>query len=226
MQSDHYGINWCQNGTSLAWKTGMNLQKMKNSMYLDGHEMSDVREYRKAFVEYWMEHEKQFYQWDQNRTELPCPNGFSVLRAIGCFCLILVTYNKSTFFQNNKFNFYALWPISVSCIHLLFCSTPIYTTSPPYCLYWTYQLLPRSWFLTAMFYYSTSVQYTWPLPPLGRSLSHIFPDFLLQLIPTDSCTHELISYKFFCYLLSTILRTYLAISMANWSIHTFLWPQS
>jgi len=36
--------------------------------------------------------------------ELLRPNGFPVPGTIGCFCLILVTHNESTFFQNNEHN--------------------------------------------------------------------------------------------------------------------------
>jgi len=36
--------------------------------------------------------------------ELPRPNGFPVLGAIGRFHLILVTHNESTFFQNDERN--------------------------------------------------------------------------------------------------------------------------
>ena len=34
----------------------------------------------------------------------PCPNGFPVPGAIGCFCLVLITHDKSTFFQNDEHN--------------------------------------------------------------------------------------------------------------------------
>ena len=45
--------------TALRWLEGNwagPMRKLKNGMYLDGHERSDVVEYRKAFVERWMEH--------------------------------------------------------------------------------------------------------------------------------------------------------------------------
>jgi hypothetical protein len=84
----------------LAWMYG----KLKNGMYLDGHKRLDVVEYRQAFVECWMGHERWFHQWDRNRIELPCPDGFPVPGAIRHFHLILVTYDKSTFFQNDEHN--------------------------------------------------------------------------------------------------------------------------
>ena len=45
--------------TALRWleKLGWTYGKLKNGMYLDGHERSDVVEYRQAFVERWMGHE-------------------------------------------------------------------------------------------------------------------------------------------------------------------------
>jgi hypothetical protein len=90
-------LHWLEN---LGWAYG----KLKNGMYLDGHERLDVVEYRKAFVERWMGYERRFHQWDHNGTELPHPIGFPVARAIGHFRLILVMHNESTFFQNNEHN--------------------------------------------------------------------------------------------------------------------------
>jgi hypothetical protein len=45
--------------TVLRWleKMGWSYGKLKNGMYLDGHERSDVVEYRQEFVERWMGHE-------------------------------------------------------------------------------------------------------------------------------------------------------------------------
>src|SRR6267154_3318880 len=57
-------------------KLGWTYKKLKNGMYLDGHERSDVVEYRQGFVKQWMGHERRFHQWDNDGTELPCPNGF------------------------------------------------------------------------------------------------------------------------------------------------------
>jgi hypothetical protein len=46
--------------TALCWfeKLGWTYGKLKNGMYLDGHERSDVVEYRQGFVERWMGHER------------------------------------------------------------------------------------------------------------------------------------------------------------------------
>ena len=92
--------------TALRWleKLGWTYGKLKNGMYLDGHERDDVVEYRKAFVERWMGYERRFHQWDNDGTELPRPNGFPVPGAIGRFRLILVTHDESTFFQNDERN--------------------------------------------------------------------------------------------------------------------------
>jgi hypothetical protein len=88
-------LRWLEN---LGWTYG----KLKNGMYLDGHERSDVVEYRRGFVERWMGYERRFHRWDQDGTELPRPDGFPVPGAIGRFRLILVTHDESTFFQNDE----------------------------------------------------------------------------------------------------------------------------
>lgn len=92
--------------TALRWleKLGWTYGKLKTGMYLDGHERPDVVEYRKAFVERWMGHERRFHRWDHDGAELPRPNGFPVAGAIGRFRLILVTHDESTFFQNDERN--------------------------------------------------------------------------------------------------------------------------
>jgi hypothetical protein len=90
--------------TALRWleKLGWKYGKLKHGMYLDGHERLDVVEYRQAFVERWMGHERRFHRWDDDETELPRPNGFPVPGANGRFRLILVTHDESTFFQNDE----------------------------------------------------------------------------------------------------------------------------
>jgi hypothetical protein len=90
--------------TALRWleKLGWTYGKLKNGMYLDGHERSDVVEYREEFVKRWMEHERRFHRWDHDGAELPRPIGFPVAGAIGRFRLILVTHDESTFFQNDE----------------------------------------------------------------------------------------------------------------------------
>ena len=92
--------------TAHRWldKLGWTYGKLKNGMYIDGHERSDVVEYREWFVERWMEYERRFHRWDNDGTELPRPNGFPVPGAIGRFRLILVTHDESTFFQNDERN--------------------------------------------------------------------------------------------------------------------------
>jgi hypothetical protein len=92
--------------TALRWleKLGWSYGKLRNGMYLDGHERPDVVEYRRGFVERWMEYERRFHRWDNDGTELPRPNGFPVPGAIGRFRLIPVTHDESTFFQNDERN--------------------------------------------------------------------------------------------------------------------------
>ncbi|KAH8980000.1 hypothetical protein EDB92DRAFT_1954391 [Lactarius akahatsu] len=81
----------------LDWQYG----QPRKGMYIDGHEHEDVVEYRKAFVKRWKEYEKRFHLWDDNSDLLPLLNGFPVPKAHGRFCLILVTHDESTFFQND-----------------------------------------------------------------------------------------------------------------------------
>jgi hypothetical protein len=95
--STRTALRWLE---SLGWTYG----KLKNGMYLDGHERSDVVEYRRAFMERWMGYERRFHRWDNDGTELPRPIGFPVPGAIGRFRLILVTHDESTFFQNDERN--------------------------------------------------------------------------------------------------------------------------
>ncbi|KAH9175824.1 hypothetical protein EDB89DRAFT_2133737, partial [Lactarius sanguifluus] len=65
----------------------------------------DVVEYRNTFIQRFKQHERHFHIWDDNGEELPPPRGFPVpeaTRAAGHFRLILVTHDKSTFFQNDQ----------------------------------------------------------------------------------------------------------------------------
>ncbi|KAH8993203.1 hypothetical protein EDB92DRAFT_1796554 [Lactarius akahatsu] len=87
----------CRWLSRLDWQYG----QPRKGMYIDGHEHEDIVEYGKAFVNRWKEYEKCFYLWDNNDDLLPLPNGFPVPKAHGHFCLILVTHDESTFFQND-----------------------------------------------------------------------------------------------------------------------------
>ena len=51
--SVNMGVCWLK---KLGWTYG----KLKNGMYLNGHERDDVVEYQKAFIEHWMGYEQQF----------------------------------------------------------------------------------------------------------------------------------------------------------------------
>lgn len=94
--------------SKLGWQYG----KQKNRMYIDGHKHQDIVEYRQAFVGRFKEYEQWFHAWDNVGNELPCPSGFTMPRAIGCFQHILITHNKSTFYQNNQQKIY--WACSGS----------------------------------------------------------------------------------------------------------------
>ena len=88
--------------SKLGWRYGSH----KNGMYVDGHEHQDVVEYRQVFVGQFKEYECQFHAWDNMGNELPHSLGFPAPRAIGCFCLILVTHDKSMFYQNDQQKIY------------------------------------------------------------------------------------------------------------------------
>jgi hypothetical protein len=77
----------------LNWKYGKKL----NGMYIDGHERDDVVAYRDAFVNRWAEYKQCFHIW--NNTDVD-----STLMRPPCnsLPLILVTYDESTFYQNDK----------------------------------------------------------------------------------------------------------------------------
>ena len=77
----------------LKWR----YSKVKNGMYIDGHERVDVVAYRQAFVYRWVEYEVRFPFLDDSGNPLPSPSN---LRPF--FNLILVTHDKSTFFQNDQ----------------------------------------------------------------------------------------------------------------------------
>jgi len=83
--------------TRLQWQYG----QPQKGMYMDGHERKDVVKYRQAFIERWKQYEKPFHLWDNDGNPLPLPDGFPVPGAMGRFCLILVTHDESTFFQND-----------------------------------------------------------------------------------------------------------------------------
>jgi hypothetical protein len=75
-------------------------------MYSGGHEWEDMVEYRRGFVEQFGQHECHFHTWDDKGKELLLPSGFLVPGAIGHFCLVLITHDESTFYQNNQHQTY------------------------------------------------------------------------------------------------------------------------
>jgi hypothetical protein len=70
-------------------------------MYIDGHEREDVVEYRKGFVERWKEYKKCFVIYDNDKNVGSTPTGFPVPQGVR-FRLILVTYDESTFYENDR----------------------------------------------------------------------------------------------------------------------------
>jgi hypothetical protein len=82
----------------LGWQHG----RHQNGMYADGHERKDVVEYRTGFVERFEQYARRFHTWDGEGNELPHPSGFPVSGAIGRFCLVLITHDESTFYQNDQ----------------------------------------------------------------------------------------------------------------------------
>ena len=79
----------------LRWR----YMKKKNGMYIDGHEQEDVVNYCKKFVQHWKEYEKRFVIYDNKGQVVSQPHGFAVPGVQ--FCLILVTHDESTFYEND-----------------------------------------------------------------------------------------------------------------------------
>ena len=53
-------------------------------------------------MEQFWEYEHRFHTWDDEGNKLPRLSGFPVKGAIGRFCLVLITHDESTFYQNNQ----------------------------------------------------------------------------------------------------------------------------
>ena len=58
-------------------------------------------EYRNKFVERWKEYERHFVIYNNDGNVLSWPCRFPVPQ-IGRFCLILVTHDESTFYENDR----------------------------------------------------------------------------------------------------------------------------
>jgi hypothetical protein len=97
----------CRWLSRLGWHHGTH----QNGMYSDGHECEDVVEYRKGFVERFTQYEHCFHTWDNEGNELVQPSGFLVPGAISRFCLVLLTHNKFTFYQNDQCKVYWGCPV-------------------------------------------------------------------------------------------------------------------
>ena len=73
----------------------------KNGMYIDGHEREDIVAYWNGFLQCWKEYEKQFVVYDNDGKILSTPTRFPIPQGVR-FRLILVTHDKSTFYQNDR----------------------------------------------------------------------------------------------------------------------------
>jgi hypothetical protein len=71
-------------------------------MYIDGHERDDIGEYRCGFISCWKQYESHFHKWDHDGNEFLWPDGLPVPGVIGPSRLILITHDKSTFYQNDQ----------------------------------------------------------------------------------------------------------------------------
>jgi len=58
--------------TTRHWLAGLGwwYGKMRNGMYVDGHERDDVVEYCRGFVSRWKEYEHRFQKWDNDGIKL------------------------------------------------------------------------------------------------------------------------------------------------------------
>ena len=63
-------------------------------MYIDGHKRVDIVAYWQAFAYQWAGYKLHFQFWDDNGNPLPC--------LTNSHCLILVTHDESTFYQNDE----------------------------------------------------------------------------------------------------------------------------
>ena len=74
-----------------------------------GHERKDIVEYHQKFVDQFQQYKQCFHIWDNDGNELQ-PRGFDVPKdhqSSGHFRLILVTHDKSIFYQNDQCKY--LW---------------------------------------------------------------------------------------------------------------------
>ncbi|KIJ44951.1 hypothetical protein M422DRAFT_251574 [Sphaerobolus stellatus SS14] len=90
--SIHTARNWLH---KLEWRYG----KKKNGMYIDGHEREDVIAYRIEFLNCMKEYFTRMVIYD-NEGNAILPSAFAVPG--GCFRLILVTHDESTFYANDR----------------------------------------------------------------------------------------------------------------------------
>ncbi|KIJ98623.1 hypothetical protein K443DRAFT_103686, partial [Laccaria amethystina LaAM-08-1] len=88
--------------TACRWLKKLNWRytRKKKGMYIDSHEQEDVVAYRTGFIKRWKEYEKCFLIRDNDGQVSDELIGFPVTQ-IGCFCLILVTHDESTFYAND-----------------------------------------------------------------------------------------------------------------------------
>lgn len=80
-----------------GWRYG----RKRNSMYADGHERDDVVAYREEFIQQWKVYKKLMYSYNNDESCDGDLTGFPVSPS-QCFCLILITHDKSTFYETDR----------------------------------------------------------------------------------------------------------------------------
>jgi hypothetical protein len=90
--------------TAQRWlhNMGWRYRRLKNGMYIDGHERPDIVDYQKKFIMCWKVYEKWMRTFDnEGEPENFSPHGFPV-PAGQLFKLILVTHDESVFYENDR----------------------------------------------------------------------------------------------------------------------------
>ena len=88
---------WLHN---MGWRYG----RLRNGMYIDGHERPDIVNYREAFIACWKGYEKRMRSFNNDgEPKQFSPQGFPVPPGQR-FKLILVTHDESIFYENDRWN--------------------------------------------------------------------------------------------------------------------------
>lgn len=95
--------------TARRWlcKLGWHYGRHRTGLYVDGHERPDVIEYRCVLISRWVTYEDRFCLDEEGfplllPLPLPLPLGQPTPGSLQAMRLILVTHDKSTFYQNDK----------------------------------------------------------------------------------------------------------------------------